>query len=286
MRVVRRYHKAVRKYTMEILTSETEAVHNPVERITQKRRFRALLASAPRLLIIKDTMHVKDSCPTSDLHSRIHKSEEGAVAAFQVIQLRTRDKLPIRAPDRLRCAVHEKEILSEDFFSLILINARGIGDQLPEPFPVAVLTEQRKHVFLHIISSAVIGVPVHVNRQRRNHQKVPVNIHQSLFNLEGSRILSLCSCFLPVPALFNPEGRRSSFCSRNKDQHTSRDGKRPVKPCTAQHPAVFFNIQLDLICVYTDLRRRFYLEGRRITVTRDDMSAPDPALRQIRQPER
>ena len=96
-----------------------------------------------------------------------------------------------------------------------------------------------KHIFLDIVGIPFIGFTVHMDGKAGNHYQIPVNIYKMRFKSPGIFV----------------------FCD-----HSSGDGKRPVKPGGTQHTAVSLHIQTYVMTLRFQLRIFLNLKSGRITV--------------------
>ena len=169
----------------------------------------------------------------------IQKSTDRRINRLQIVKPRTGEEFPGGSPDRAGDPIVQEEISSEDLF---FFNTRCLSDERQEGFSGCFVSEQRRHVFLWMIGIPFIHLPVHMDRQIRDHQEIPVDIDQAA-----------------LQAMFSPH------------HDPSGDGKRPVEPGRHEHAAVFFHIQLGVMTVHHDLSVFLDLKGRGIAVRGDDL---------------
>ena len=99
---------------------------------------------------------------------------------------------------------------------------------------------QGQHIFLCVVLVTVVCLTVHVDGEIRDQYKVTVYVHQSGYESSGIRIL---------------------------DDHASCHGEWAVKPGSAEHAAVTFNIEANIVTVCFKFGVLLYFESRRIPVT-------------------
>ena len=97
--------------------------------------------------------------------------------AFQIIELRREDVAVVRSEKRSRLPTAEEEIIGSD----LLNTASGcFRHQVHESALGIGRTEEGKGIHIGFIGHAVIGCPIHVDRNIGDHQKIPIQINQLL----------------------------------------------------------------------------------------------------------
>ena len=177
------------------------ALANPLQHVRQQRGARALHRAGTDLLAVKRAQYRhRAGCP------RAQKAPSTAPDAFQIVQRGGGNVLPIRAPDGRLLPDIEIQVVAQNF------PARLPFQFSRQPSGAVFSSQQRQHIHRRIPMIPVVDLPVHVNGDAGNQQKVPVNIHQAVLHA-------------PVRFHRNPPGNR----------------QRPVQPGMQNLPAVAFH---------------------------------------------
>ena len=170
VRIVTADHKA-RGNRAQILLLRPPAAHvHAPQNVLQERRGRALLRAASDLLIVKHAVDLD-----AFLRLCIKKAHERSVRALQIVKSPAGNELPVRAEDGSLHPVIEKQVRIED---ILLTHAELIRDEPQEITVRSRLRKERLEIDLRIKCIAAVDVPVHVNRKRRNHEKIAVDINE------------------------------------------------------------------------------------------------------------
>ena len=182
-------------------------------------------------------MHRNALLVLSGKHS-FHRSKR----TLQVIQPWCRNKFSVCTPDRTLHPIIEEQIMCKNilflYFYLFRNNFQKLRLRISAP-------EKRQQIFLRIVRHAFVCLPVHVDCQTWDHDQIPVDIDQFLFQ----------TAVTPY-------------------NHSARYRQRPVKPRCHQHTAITFHIQFCVGIFYPHFRIFLDLKSRRIAVAGNDMKLP------------
>ena len=234
VRVVRGDHKAGRDRAEKLLRAAAKYFVDSSQNIFQKRAVRALFCAAPDFFIIENRKNRKCSLRSpAALFGGIpgrNKALQRRVYALQIIEMPGRKILMISAEYGASAPCVEEKIIAENSF---LFNPGRLRHNFHKVPCACLVAKQRHDLVLYIECVPAVCFPVHMNRQRRQHQKISVHIDK-------------------------PCGKAAVFILHNE---SAGNGERSVKPGSNQHSAVFLDVELDIrprlhlgICL--DFKRR------------------------------
>ena len=210
--------------------------------IQQKCRCRPLFRTASDFFIVKNTMYrdtVSILC--------CQKCLQGCKCALQIIQLADGHEFLICSPDASSHPVIQEQVIAHN----ILCTYSGrLCNLLHKSSLFTSHSIERKQILLRIVFITIIGFPVHMDCQIRNHHKVPVHRYQL-------------------------RHQTTAF----PHHQSSRHRKRSVKPWCTEHPAITLHIQLHILSFHFHLRMFLDLKRRGITVTCHNLKSPEIFLR-------
>ena len=114
-----------------------------------------------------------------------------------------------------------------------------------------------QHILLDIVFIPLVHRPVHVDGQARNHEQIPVHVHQA------HAYPLLCA-----------------------DRQATGYGQGPVEPWSTEHPSVFLHVQLAVPALRLHLRVLFDLKRGRVAVAGHNVKARKIPFRNLKRDQR
>ena len=249
MRIVRRDQKTVLQCLIVVHFFQTKGVKDPMQHLFEEGGIRPLFRAAADLFVIEHTVH-----GNAFLRLCSKQSLKRGKSALQIIQPPASDELLTSTEHTGLLPVIQKQIPIEDIF---LFDGNRFGNDFLKFALSFHGRKKRQHILLRIERISIVDFTVHVNRKVGDKKQIPIQIDQLR-----------CHAFL---------------CP---DQHPSRHGQRSVQPWCANHPAIFFHIQLNISLLHLHLRIGFDFKHRGIAVTGDDLKALKRFFRKMKSNER
>ena len=245
MGIVGRHHKAGSQGHEILLLAAAQAFVDPQQGVQQRSGCRALLGAAAHFFVVKHRINRNGiGMPAPQKALQVGKG------TLQIVQLGRGDVFPMRAPNRSLLAAIQEQIGTQDLF---FFHTRGLGHKIHKAAPGRFIAQQRQHILLDAVFVPVVDGTVHMDGQVGDHQQIPVHIDQF-----GHQLIPLAH------------------------HHFARHGQGPVEPGCAEHPAVFFHVQLRVNPIGANVHIFFDFECGRIAVGSCDLEAPDLSLRDLK----
>ena len=170
VRVVRGYQEASGHSRPDLPVGSAQREPEPCQRVIQESGVCALTAAGSHFFVVEygaDIHRIPGSTPCQCGHA--------GPCAFQVIDPSAGEIRVACTPDAGVLASVQEQVVTED---PVFLHTGGLRDFPHQPAGALRTAIYREHICLRVKPVSVVDLPVEMDRQAGNQQRVPVQVHQ------------------------------------------------------------------------------------------------------------